>query len=105
MPRLVVTTRDGTQHVAEGTTGKSVMENLCDAGFDEILALCGGCCSCGTCHVYVDPQFAAKLPPVAEEENDLLAGSDHRTERSRLSCQICFEESLDGLELTIAPED
>jgi 2Fe-2S ferredoxin len=41
--------------------GRTVMEVIRDAGFDELLALCGGCCSCATCHVYVDPAFADKL--------------------------------------------
>ncbi|MEO1168051.1 MAG: 2Fe-2S iron-sulfur cluster-binding protein [Pseudomonadota bacterium] len=73
-----------------------------DGGF---LALCGGCCSCATCHVHVDPEFASKLPEMDEDENDLLDSSDHRNEHSRLSCQIPFEDALDGLKVTIAQED
>jgi 2Fe-2S ferredoxin len=69
------------------------------------LALCGGCCSCATCHVHVDPDFAALLPPMSEDENDLLDSSDHRNETSRLSCQIHLTAALDGLRVTIAPED
>ena len=75
------------------------------AGFDELLALCGGCCSCATCHVVVDPAFADKLPKMSEDEDDLLESSDHRAETSRLSCQIPFTADLDGLHVTIAPED
>jgi 2Fe-2S ferredoxin len=53
----------------------------------------------------VDDSFAAKLPGVSEDENDLLDSSDHRTPLSRLSCQIAFSDALDGLKVTIAPED
>ena len=67
------------------------MEVIRDAGIDELLALCGGCCSCATCHVHVDPDFAARLPPMSEDENDLLDSSDDRDETSRLSCQIPFD--------------
>lgn len=81
------------------------MEIIRDAGFDELLALCGGCCSCATCHVHVDPSFAEKVEPMGEDENDLLESSDHRNERSRLSCQIPFSDALDGLKVTIAQED
>jgi 2Fe-2S ferredoxin len=81
------------------------MEIVRDAGIDELLALCGGCCSCATCHVYVDPTFADRLPPMAEDESDLLDSSEHRTAASRLSCQIRFGPGLDGLRVTIAPED
>jgi len=105
MAKLIVTTRDGTDHEVEGQAGLSVMEIIRDAGFDELLALCGGCCSCATCHVHVDPAFAGAIAPMGEDENDLLDSSDHRDDRSRLSCQIPFSDDLDGLRVTIAQED
>ena len=105
MPTLVVVTRDGTEKSVEGESGLSVMEVIRDAGFDELLALCGGCCSCATCHVHVDSEFVDRVPPMSEDENDLLDSSDHRNETSRLSCQVPFGEALDGLRVTIAPED
>ena len=105
MPSLTVVTREGTESVVEASTGLSVMEVIRDAGFDELLALCGGCCSCATCHVYVDPAFTDKLPAMSEDENDLLDSSDHRTAESRLSCQIPVTDAIDGLRVTIAPED
>jgi 2Fe-2S ferredoxin len=89
----------------EAPAGASVMDALRDNNFDEILALCGGCCSCATCHVYVDPAFADKLAPMSEDESELLDGSSHRTARSRLSCQVQFTAELDGLKVTIPPED
>lgn len=105
MPKLTVVTREGEEKTIEAADGLSVMEILRDNGFDELLALCGGCCSCATCHVHVDPAFADKLVAISEDENDLLDSSDHRNEFSRLSCQINFSEELDGLKVTIAPED
>jgi 2Fe-2S ferredoxin len=105
MPKLIVVTREGEETTFEGETGLSVMEIIRDNGVDELLALCGGCCSCATCHVHVDPDFDGTLPPMSEDENDLLDSSDHRNQHSRLSCQIPFSEALDGLRVTIAPED
>jgi ferredoxin, 2Fe-2S len=105
MPKLIVVTRDGTEHEVEGQSGLSVMEVIRDAGFDELLALCGGCCSCATCHIHVDASSVAKIAPMGEDENDLLDSSDHRDETSRLSCQIPFSDALDGLRVTIAAED
>src|SRR3546814_6124364 len=83
MPKLVVVTREGEEKTVEGESGLSVMEIIRNNGFDELLALCGGCCSCATCHVHVDPDFVAKLPGVGEDESDLLDSSDHRDEYSR----------------------
>ena len=105
MPRLIVTTRAGAERTIEAETGRSLMEVLRDNGFEDILALCGGCLSCATCHVYLDPQFAGRLDPPRDDENDLLGSSDHRTERSRLSCQVTVTGALDGMRVTIAPED
>ena len=105
MPKLIVVTRDGTEHTVDGKAGLSVMEIIRDAGFDELLALCGGCCSCATCHVHVDPAFADKVPPIGTDENDLLDSSDQRDATSRLSCQLPFTDALDGLKVKIAQED
>jgi len=70
-----------------------------------LSALCGGCCSCATCHVYIDPAFAAKLPPVGSDENDLLDSSSFRKAGSRLSCQVPLTPELEGVRVTLAPED
>ena len=105
MPKLIVTTRSGETREVEAAGGLSVMEAIRDNGFDELLALCGGCCSCATCHVHVDPQWIGAVGPPKADEDDLLDTSDHRTETSRLSCQILFAPELDGLRVTIAPED
>ena len=105
MPQLIVVTREGETRAIEGETGLSVMEVIRDAGIDELLALCGGCCSCATCHVHVDAAYADRLPPMSDDENELLAISDDRDATSRLSCQIPFTDALDGMTVTIAKED
>ncbi|AWW73989.1 ferredoxin [Erythrobacter sp. KY5] len=104
MPKLVVTNREGETSEIEVESGLNVMEAVRDNGFDELLALCGGCCSCATCHIYVD-EAPADLPEMSEDEDDLLESSDHRNEKSRLSCQIPLTDELSGLKVTIAPED
>ena len=105
MPKLTIVNRAGAERTIEATTGLSVMENIRDAGFDELLALCGGCCSCATCHVHVDEDWTDVVGGPNGDEDDLLESSDHRIDRSRLSCQIEMTQALDGLRVTIAPED
>ena len=105
MPQLIVTTRSGETSTIDADDGLTVMEAIRDNGFDELLALCGGCCSCATCHVHVDPEFFDKLAPMSEDENDLLDSSGDRDEWSRLGCQIPFSADLDGLKVRIAAED
>ena len=105
MAQLIIVGRDGSEKTVEGKSGWSVMENIRDAGFDELLALCGGCASCATCHVLVDPDWVGALPAMGADEDDLLDSSSHRSANSRLSCQIEFSAALDGLRVEIAPED
>src|ERR1044072_2416578 len=105
MPSLIIVTRGGSERSVEARAGWSVMENIRDNGFDELLALCGGCCSCATCHVFVEEAYADKLPPMSDDENDLLDSSDHRGANSRLSCQLPVTSAIDGMTITIAPED
>ena len=103
MPQLTVKTQAGAEIVLDGEVGLSVMEIVRDAGIDEMIALCGGCVACSTCHVYVEGDFINALPPMDEDEDGLLDFSDDRKENSRLACQIPFTEALDGLQITMAP--
>lgn len=105
MPSIIVADAAGQETVLQGRIGQTVMEVVRDAGFAELLALCGGCCSCATCHVHIDEGFADALPEMTGDENDLLDSSSHRGVRSRLSCQLPITDALDGLRLTIAAED
>lgn len=105
MARIVVTDTSGEQRELELKTGQSLMQLITDAGFSDLLALCGGVCSCATCHVYVDPDFFGKLPGRSEDEQELLEASDHYRDNSRLSCQVLLDDSLDGMPVTIAPAD
>ena len=104
MPRIVVTSRDGDVKDVDAELSRTLMEVLRDEGF-ELEALCGGCCSCATCHVHIDAAYADKLPAMSEDENDLLDSTDSRDENSRLSCQVPVTDALDGLTVTIAEED
>ena len=105
MTRIRVVTRDGSEHEFDAHDGETLMENLRDNGIDEILAICGGCCSCATCHVHVGPSFMSVLPAMRSDEDDLLDGSDDRDESSRLSCQILVSPALEGLCVRVAAED
>jgi len=105
MPHLTVVTREGEERQLDGEVGLSVMEIIRDGGIDELLALCGGCCSCATCHVHVDAAWVDKLPKMGPDEDDLLDSTSDRDATSRLSCQIPFTDALDGMKVTIASED
>ncbi|MFI7705208.1 2Fe-2S iron-sulfur cluster-binding protein [Nonomuraea sp. NPDC049480] len=103
---FTVTTRDGVAHTVEGREGMSLMQNIRNAGIEELQAICGGSLSCATCHVYVDAlPDGAELPPTSRDEGDLLDASDYFEDSSRLSCQLIFGPQLESVRVTIAPED
>ena len=104
MLKLIVVRRDGAARTITAKPGHSVMELIRDSGCEEILALCGGQCACGTCHVYVDPAFMERLPGMSRPESELLEAGEQRRPESRLSCQIPFTAELDGLKVTVAPD-
>ena len=105
MPQIIVVNQAGAETSVEAIEGRTLMETIRDKGFDELLALCGGCCSCATCHVHIDPAFKGVLPAMSEDENDLLDSSEYRDENSRLSCQVPITAALEGCRVTIAQED
>jgi 2Fe-2S ferredoxin len=104
VPTITVILADGTETTLRPVVGRSLMEALRDARIPDILAICGGCCICGTCHVHIDPAYLPRLPPMKPEEDEILEAAADRRENSRLSCQIPVDDSLEGLRLSPAAE-
>jgi 2Fe-2S ferredoxin len=102
--RLNVVDRNDNEHVLEVPASGSLMEALREPEYG-VPAICGGMCSCATCHVYVAPEWAGRLDAQQSDERDLMTGLEHHRETSRLSCQIRLSGELDGLRLTLAPEE
>jgi 2Fe-2S ferredoxin len=95
---VVYILKTGEERRLTVSNGSTVMRAAIQNDLPGIDAECGGCLSCATCHVYVDPSFADRLPPMSEDEDDLLSGvSAERQPTSRLSCQLTMTDALDGL--------
>lgn len=101
--KIFVTDGHGVEHEVEATDGWTIMEIIRDAGLP-IKAECGGSCVCATCHVLVDDEWFGKLPAKNEEEIDMLDLALEVFDTSRLSCQIEFDPSMDGMKVTIASD-
>ena len=98
MPLIKYIAHDDTEHEVDVPIGKSVMQGAVDNGLDGILAECGGNCSCGTCHVYVDEQWLGKLTAADDMEEAMIEiVAAEAQPNSRLSCQLKVNESMDGL--------
>lgn len=89
---------DGRRHAIEARVGQSLMRAAVDHDVDGIKADCGGVMTCATCHVYVDPAWADRVPPLSGDEDAMLEmTAAPRLATSRLSCQIAITPELDGL--------
>ena len=98
MPTITYVQADGTKQDVEVPTGKRIMQAAVGAGIDGIVAECGGQAMCATCHIYVDSSWLDKLPPVSDDEDEMLEDTTSvRTAESRLSCQIPVTDDLDGI--------
>jgi 2Fe-2S ferredoxin len=98
MTRITCIEPDGQRVEIQITDGWSLMQGAVAQGVRGIEAECGGACSCATCHCYVDPAWAARLPPPAEGELQMLDNvAAERRPGSRLSCQITISPGLEGL--------
>lgn len=101
--RLHVTGRDGKSRESDGRIGGSLLEILRDAGVEEISAMCGGNCSCATCHVYVEAE--GLLPEPCIDESEMLDTLLQQTPLSRLACQLTIAAGIDCLRVEVAPEE
>ena len=98
MPKITYIEWNGTRHEVDVAEGLTVMEGAVTNNIPGIDADCGGACACSTCHVYVDPAWAGKLPEKEDMELDMLDFAyEPDPERSRLTCQLKVSDALDGL--------
>lgn len=101
----VFVTRISGEEVTIDSQARTLMEALRDNGVSELLALCGGACSCSTCHVWVEQNVFDRLPRATSQEEELLDGLENMRRNSRLGCQISLTPELDGVRVTLPPCD
>ena len=104
MITIKVTDLEGRKHELETEPGEVLMDLLREQDWG-VAALCGGMCSCATCHVFVDEEWLESFPQKESDEEELLEILDYFEANSRLSCQLRLQQAHDGLSLTLAPEE
>ncbi|MGV8835900.1 2Fe-2S iron-sulfur cluster-binding protein [Cellvibrio sp.] len=85
--------------------GESLMEILRDNLFD-VAAICSGAGTCGTCHLHIDEPWFTQLPDRdCYEEDTLVQSLNYEIDKSRLACQIRFEESMHGMRIALVNDE
>lgn len=103
MPTVRYAAEGGSVQEFAGDEGESLMQVAVRNGVRGVDGECGGELSCATCHVYVDSEWAAKLRPRSQDEEDLLEMVDEACDDSRLGCQIKLSAETDGIVARIVP--
>lgn len=102
-PFLRVEDRNGVVHELAAVEGWRLMEILRDYGVG-MDNTCGGALACAECHVVLDDESAARVPPPREDELEKLDELPMLYENSRLCCQIVWSDEMSGLSLKLAQE-
>lgn len=97
MAKITYIEASGTSHSVEVESGNNLMQGAVFNSIPGIDAECGGACVCATCHVYIDKDWLGRLNVAEDIEEMTLEEVPDLNERSRLSCQIIVDESMDGL--------
>ena len=103
MAKVTYITTSGESITVENASG-NLMEIAKSKQVPGIYGICGGACSCTTCHVLVDPAWQAKVGPATENEVARLTAKDALQPASRLSCQIEMTDELDGVVVHVVEE-
>jgi 2Fe-2S ferredoxin len=103
MPKVIYHHEDGATDVVAADAGSNVMRAALQNGVGGIVGECGGQAMCATCHVYVREPYVDGLPPIGEDEEEMLdctaAPRDER--RSRLGCQLALGGDLEEVEVDV----
>lgn len=97
MAKITFIEHGGRRHVVDASNGASVMETAKKNKVPGIDADCGGGCSCGTCHVYIEPEWRDRVGEANALERATLDFAVDVKPNSRLSCQLKVGDAFDGL--------
>ena len=91
----------------EGTVGDTLL-NVAHSNDIDLEGACGGELACSTCHLILSEDWYNKIidegQDIDEDEEDMLDLAVGLTDTSRLGCQVCLTEAMQGLEVTIPDE-
>ena len=102
MIKVVVIDRYDKRHELDAPTDMNMnMMELCKSYELPVEGTCGGMAMCASCHMYV--LSSHEIEERSEDEEDMLDEAFFVEDNSRLGCQIKLEDSLDGIEIKLAP--
>lgn len=104
---ITITDRDGVSHTVEAPTdmNMNLMELVrsYELAPEGTIGVCGGMAMCASCQCYVESDH--ELPEMSPDEDTMLSQAFNVQDNSRLGCQLHLTESMDGLQVTLAPEE
>ena len=105
MPRITFIPAGGAAIEVDAFPQMTLMEAALINDIPGIIGMCGGICSCATCHIYVDDNWQANLPAPSQEEDEMVSALTQSRPGSRLGCQVKVTDAMDGLVVHVAPPE
>lgn len=105
--KITIIDREGESHTVDAPTDMNM--NLMELVRSYQLApegtigICGGMAMCASCQCYVESNH--ELPPMSDDEDAMLGQAFNVKPNSRLGCQLHLHPAIDGLKVTLAPEE
>jgi 2Fe-2S ferredoxin len=103
--KVIFVEPDGARREVFAKPGTNLMQCAIDNMIPGVDGICGGCCSCATCHAYVCDEWMPAAGVVSGEEDAMLDSVDQRKPGSRLLCQLKLASDLDGIVVYLMGED
>jgi len=101
MTKIIFKQKNNIKKTITAKNGVSLMLSAVNSKIDGIKAICGGNCSCATCHIVIEPNYRNIVVPLNSNEKVLLGKLRNKQEGSRLACQIIVNDKLDGMRVIV----
>ncbi|MFK8022146.1 MAG: 2Fe-2S iron-sulfur cluster-binding protein [Pseudomonadales bacterium] len=104
MVNIVFVQADGAEQEVDVEEDTTLMEAATLNLVPGVEGMCGGICSCATCHCYIDEAWQEKLHDPSMGEQLMLNTAKERTDLSRLGCQILVTWEMEGMRIRLPSE-
>jgi len=105
MVKIVVIDRNKNKNILDIEEGHTIRDAIEEKLAPENFGICGGTCTCATCHLYVKPEDLDKIENKKDEEIKTLEIRGYKPEKnSRLACQIIVKPEHENIEVSIAED-
>ena len=105
MVKIIIVDRQKKKHALDIKEGETIRDAIEQQITPDNFGICGGTCTCATCHLYINSEDFDKIENKNEEEIKTLEIRGYKPKKnSRLACQIIVKSEYENIEASIAED-